>query len=87
MLPCRFTAFSAQVTGFGGTTARERTILPAHPSERVIHVQFEAYTSPDFPWEFYPEQREVTVKVGEEKLAYFTAKNLHGQGGHGPRGV
>ncbi|HEX6144934.1 MAG TPA: cytochrome c oxidase assembly protein [Geminicoccaceae bacterium] len=65
-----------QVTGYGGTTqvaeAGAGRIL-----DRTIKVRFNADVDPDLPWAFRPKQREVEVRIGEERLAFFEAVN-HG---------
>lgn len=64
-----------RVTGFSGTTqvAAEgaSTVL-----DRDIQVRFNADTSPDLAWSFQPVQRTFDVKVGEEVLGYYKAKNV-----------
>jgi cytochrome c oxidase assembly protein subunit 11 len=64
-----------QVTGFGGMTRRAHTV-PTTISGRVIKVQFDANTDPALPWRFRPKQREITLKIGEEGLAFYEAENL-----------
>jgi cytochrome c oxidase assembly protein subunit 11 len=63
-----------QVTGFGGTTQRVE-----QPADRVLDrkmtVQFDANTSTALAWDFQPVQREVTLKVGEQGLAFYRAHN------------
>ena len=63
-----------RVTGYGGTTqvadqGAERVL------DRKIAVRFDATTSPKLPWTFQPEQREVTLRVGESAIAYYRATN------------
>lgn len=65
-----------QVTGYGGTTQRaEQAPATETASDRKIKVLFDANTAKDLPWDFKPEQRSVTVRVGEESLAFFSAHN------------
>lgn len=64
-----------QVTGYGGTTQRAET-APTNQSDVEVEVFFNADTASDMPWEFAPEQRSVKVKLGEEKLVFYRAKNL-----------
>jgi cytochrome c oxidase assembly protein subunit 11 len=61
-------------TGYGGTT-QVAEAAPAATAERTIKVRFNADVDPKLPWEFAPEQREVEVKLGEQHLAYFRARN------------
>lgn len=63
-----------QVTGFGGATivadAASETVL-----ERKITVRFDANTARGIGWDFKPEQTEMTLKIGENKLAFYRATN------------
>jgi len=63
-----------RVTGYGGTTQ-----VAAEGAERVLDrkmaIRFDATTSPKLPWTFEPEQREVTLRVGESGIAYYRATN------------
>lgn len=63
-----------KATGFGGTpiVARsdDRTVI-----ERTVKVRFDSNVDPNMPWRFEPVQREVSVRLGEEKLIYFRATN------------
>jgi len=63
-----------RVTGFGGVTgvaeAGSDEIL-----EQTIKVRFDASKERDFPWEFTPVQREMTVRIGETGLAFYEAYN------------
>jgi cytochrome c oxidase assembly protein Cox11 len=61
-------------TGLGGTTQRAYSDTAAI-SKRTITVQFDSNVEPGLPWRFEPEQRAVTVHLGEQKLAYFSAEN------------
>ena len=64
-----------QVTGFGGTT-QVAEVAPASASERLVTIRFNADVNPELPWRFQPEQPEVTVKVGEQGLAFYKARNI-----------
>ena len=65
-----------EVTGYNGTTQRSAGApAPAEASERVITIRFTAETHPDLPWTFGPVEREIKVKVGEQKLAFYLAEN------------
>jgi cytochrome c oxidase assembly protein subunit 11 len=67
-----------QVTGYGGTTrvatapAKKIGSTPG----RIITVRFDANVNSALPWRFKPLQQEVKVRVGEEVLAHYTAKNM-----------
>lgn len=64
-----------QVTGYGGTT-QVAAAAPDAVLERTVTVRFEGFVNRGLPWRFAPEQREVTLKVGEPGLVYFEARNL-----------
>ena len=64
-----------RVTGYGGTTA-VADAAPAVVGERVITVRFNADTQSALPWRFRPTQRDMTVRVGESALAFYSAENL-----------
>ena len=66
-----------QATGYGGTT---QTANKADDSDmpilkRRVNVSFNTDVQPGMPWTFVPEQHDVTVHVGQEKLVYFKAIN------------
>jgi cytochrome c oxidase assembly protein subunit 11 len=64
-----------RATGFAGTPLIAQS--DDHPViARTVEVRFDTNTDPDLPWRFEPEQREVTVHLGEQKLVYFKATNL-----------
>ncbi len=63
-----------QVTGYGGTT-QVADALPEAVSEQIIKVRFNADVDPELPWTFRPAQREVEVRLGEQSLAYYRARN------------
>ena len=63
-----------RVTGYGGTTQRAAS-APTTVSDRIITVRFDTNTDRELPWTFQPEQRSVSVKVGENRLVFFRAVN------------
>jgi cytochrome c oxidase assembly protein subunit 11 len=64
-----------RVTGFDGTTQVAQT-LPDKVLERSITVKFDAGTGRGMPWDFAPERREISLKIGERGLIAYKAKNL-----------
>jgi cytochrome c oxidase assembly protein subunit 11 len=64
-----------RVTGYGGTT-NVATVAPAVAGDRKMTIRFNADVNSRLPWSFKPAQREVVVKLGEQKLAYFEAVNI-----------
>jgi cytochrome c oxidase assembly protein subunit 11 len=65
-----------QVTGYGGTLNTEGVVASSNVSERTIKIRFDANINPKLQWKFKPLQNEVTVKLGEQKLAFYEAKNI-----------
>lgn len=63
-----------QVTGFGGTTQRAES-APAEVLNKAVSVRFDANTSEKLKWAFHPLQGPVTVKFGEQSMAYYEAVN------------
>ncbi len=63
-----------RVTGYGGTT-QVSDAAPALVLDREIRVRFAATTDRELPWNFLPEQREITLKVGESGMAFYSAEN------------
>lgn len=63
-----------RVTGFGGTTQTAET-LPDHIIDRDITIKFNADTNRDLPWDFKPEMREITVKLGQRGITSYSAYN------------
>ena len=63
-----------QVTGYGGTT-QVAEALPQQPLAQTIKVRFNADVDPALPWSFRPVQREIEVRIGEQHLAFYRARN------------
>ena len=65
-----------KATGFGGTplVAQEGGDRPV--IARTVQVRFDANTDPNLAWRFEPLEREVKVRLGEEKLVHFRATNV-----------
>lgn len=61
-------------TGFGGTPNITSAAAPGGTG-LTIRVRFNADTNPALPWSFAPDQIEVTVPMGEDRLASYTARN------------
>jgi cytochrome c oxidase assembly protein subunit 11 len=64
-----------KATGFAGTPlvaqSDDRPVI-----KRTVEVRFDTNVDPNLSWRFEPEQREVKVHLGEEKLVFFRATNL-----------
>ena len=62
-----------QATGFNGTV--RRAFAASGPiSDQTVTVRFDTNVH-GLPWRFRPVQAEQTVRLGENKLAFFTATN------------
>jgi cytochrome c oxidase assembly protein subunit 11 len=66
-----------QVTGYGGTPMRADA-APGEVSDRVINVTFTADVAAGLGWRFKAEQKSLDLKIGENKLAFYSAENLEG---------
>jgi cytochrome c oxidase assembly protein subunit 11 len=64
-----------QVTGYGGTPQRADA-APTAISDRVVNVTFTADVAGGLGWRFQPLQNSLDLKVGENKLAFYSAENL-----------
>ncbi|MBR0652456.1 cytochrome c oxidase assembly protein [Roseomonas terrae] len=62
-----------RVTGYNGTVQTGAAAPGA--TGRTIQVRFAAQTDRNLPWSFQPEQASMTVRLGEEGLAFYTANN------------
>lgn len=69
-----FYSWFCQVTGFGGTTGVAE-VAPDVILDRTVVVKFDANVERGMPWEFHPVQREMTVRIGENGLAFYEAYN------------
>ncbi len=63
-----------QVTGFAGTTQRV-TQSSDIILDREITVLFDSNVAPGIDWTFHPEQRSIDVKIGQDALVAFYARN------------
>ena len=64
-----------QATGYDGTTQRAES-GPVKVIDRLVTVRFDANVAPGLNWQFYPMQRDVTLKLGEVTTIRYFAKNL-----------
>ncbi len=63
------------VTGYGGTP-QIGPELASHQVSQTITVAMNADTSPNLPWAFQPELKQVTMPLGAPQLAFYDGKNL-----------
>lgn len=65
-----------QITGYGGTPQIEAAgAAPVAISEKTMAVRFDGSVNQDMPWRFIPVERQMTVRLGEHKLAFYEATN------------
>nr|WP_264179454.1 cytochrome c oxidase assembly protein [Alloyangia pacifica] len=63
-----------RVTGYGGTT-NVATGDSSQILEQTIKIRFDASKDRGMPWEFKPMQTEMTLRIGEDGLAFYEAYN------------
>jgi cytochrome c oxidase assembly protein subunit 11 len=63
-----------QVTGYGGTPQRAEQ-ESGQVADRTIVVRFDGNRAPGLPWTFRPNDREITVKLGETRQTSFYVRN------------
>jgi len=68
-----------KVTGYGGTLNVESVVESDTISERTIKIHFDSNINPKLAWRFKPLEHEVTVKLGEQNLAFYEAENIGGK--------
>jgi cytochrome c oxidase assembly protein subunit 11 len=61
-------------TGFGGTLKIGSGPAPGATGQ-TIRVYFNADVNPGLPWKFGPAQRQITLPLGEDQLAFYRATN------------
>lgn len=64
-----------RVTGFGGTP-QVADVGSDVVIDRVITVRFDGNVKKTLPWDFKPEQRSVTLKMGESAQLAYVARNV-----------
>lgn len=64
-----------KVTGYGGTPLIGAQ-APVTVTDKTITIRFDSNISPKLGWRFKPEQKEVTIRIGEQRLAAYQATNL-----------
>ena len=64
-----------KVTGYGGTPKIAQD-SSENLGETFINVRFNSDIAPKLKWKFQPEQSQVKVRVGENKMAFYSAENI-----------
>ena len=62
------------VTGYGGTPQIGPEISTG-VAAGTITVRFNADVNPGLPWKFAPEQEKITLNLGAQQVAFYTARN------------
>jgi len=63
-----------RVTGFGGVT-QVAAEASTQVLDRDMNVRFDGSLESGMPWEFKPQVRTMTLKIGETGLAFYEAHN------------
>lgn len=64
-----------RATGYAGTPDTSAVAAPGAVAQRIT-VRFDANVDSRLPWQFHPDQASVTVPLGKEQIATYTARNL-----------
>lgn len=72
-----YTAF-CKATGYGGTTQRAEQ-APKGAVDHLINVRFDANIASTLGWAFKADQTVMKVKIGEQNMAHYSARNLSQQ--------
>ena len=67
-----------RATGFGGTT-QVAAQGAGQVLDRTIEIRFNTDVNSELPWVFRPNQRSVTLKIGQTGMATFHAHNESGE--------
>jgi cytochrome c oxidase assembly protein subunit 11 len=62
------------VTGYGGTPQIGPELSPGVATGKIT-VRFNADVNSGVPWQFAPEQEKVTLNLGDQQVAFYTARN------------
>lgn len=63
-----------KVTGYGGTTQRSE-MASARILDQMVKVRFDSNAVPSVPWTFQPNEREVTLRLGETRQMSYRVRN------------
>jgi len=64
-----------RVTGYGGTTQTAENTYGIEIVDRDITVRFDANISRELAWDFRAAERDVTLKLGEQRQIAYLASN------------
>jgi cytochrome c oxidase assembly protein subunit 11 len=63
-----------EATGYDGTPRRAEK-APDQVIDKTVTIRFDGNVSPDLPWRFGPVKTTMTVRLGENLMAYYRATN------------
>ncbi|MDO5658584.1 MAG: cytochrome c oxidase assembly protein [Paracoccus sp. (in: a-proteobacteria)] len=64
-----------RVTGYGGTTmVADQT--PDEVLDEPIRIRFDGNVDPNLEWSFRPMQTQMSLRIGEDGMAFYEAVNL-----------
>jgi cytochrome c oxidase assembly protein subunit 11 len=71
-----------ELTGLNGKTGAQVAVVEVPPVvvDRDVKIQFLAHVGNGMPWEFRPQQSQITVQPGEMHTVTFYARNRAQQG-------
>lgn len=64
-----------QATGYDGTPKTVDVVRPDRTLDQTVTVRFDANVNAALPWSFQPVERQVRVRLGEETLIQYVARN------------
>ncbi|WP_431282096.1 cytochrome c oxidase assembly protein [Humitalea sp. 24SJ18S-53] len=65
-----------RMTGYNGTPMIYSEAAPGGRDGTAMTVRFNATVHPGLPWDFAPEQAQVVLRLGEEGMGFYSARNL-----------
>ncbi len=68
-----------QVTGYNGTPRIAEGQTSSGVVAETMTVRFDSNVNRDLAWKFRPAATQVNVRLGEETLAFYEAKNVSGE--------
>jgi len=68
-----------KVTGIGGTPRVATSAPVGEVQSKTIEIRFDTNLAKGMPWKFEPNQKSMTIRLGEPNVATFTAENPTGE--------
>jgi len=67
-----------KLTGYGGTTQVAQDVT-SNQGNRILRVRFDSNIDQSLPWKFFAKQNEITIKTGQNAIAFYYAENISDQ--------